>query len=112
MNVLTTAILKNSVNSTRIRTIEEIKRRLFFTAEDKLLALFEEERKKEKSIICSYKPWLIAKLAVFICTKPKNSASIGIAGETASGKSTITQDIIEMIDLFAQKHSLGNLVIV
>ena len=37
-------------------------------------------------------------------------ASIGIAGETASGKSTITLDIIDTIELFANVFNLGRVI--
>ncbi len=37
-------------------------------------------------------------------------ASIGIAGETASGKSTITKDLIETIESFATEFSINDVI--
>ena len=66
--------------------------------------IFETEMKSSDSIILDYKPDVIRKMAEFISQKTNRSASIGIAGETASGKSTITLDIIETINAFATEY--------
>lgn len=66
--------------------------------------------KSSDSIIISYKPEIIKRIASFMSNKIKRSASIGIAGETASGKSTITLDIIETINAFATEYDSENVV--
>ena len=69
--------------------------------ESKLFKIFEDEINSPQSVLLSYKPQAIRKMAQFISGEISRSASIGVAGETASGKSTITLDIIETIEVFA-----------
>ncbi len=78
--------------------------------EHHLFYIFETEMKSSDSIIISYKPEIIKRIASFMSNKIKRSASIGIAGETASGKSTITLDIIETINAFATEYDSENVV--
>lgn len=78
--------------------------------EEKLKKIFEEELKSEGSILISYKPSVISKLAKYLSGHISRPASIGIAGETASGKSTITLDIIETIKSFATEFEIENAV--
>ena len=66
--------------------------------------------KSSDSIIISYKPEVIKRIASFLSQNTKRSASIGIAGETASGKSTITLDIIETINAFATEYESENVI--
>ena len=63
--------------------------------EERLKKIFEDELKSEDSILVSYKPAIISKLAKYLSGNVSRPASIGIAGETASGKSTITLDTIK-----------------
>lgn len=78
--------------------------------EFRLKQIFEEELKSEDSILLSYKPEVISKLARYISGHVTRPASIGIAGETASGKSTITYDIIDTINSFSEENNLENLI--
>lgn len=78
--------------------------------EFRLKHIFEEELKSEDSIILSYKQEVISKLARYISGHVARPASIGIAGETASGKSTITYDIIDTINAFSQEYKIDNLI--
>jgi len=78
--------------------------------EEKLKKIFEEELKTEDSILISYKPSIISKLAKYLSGHITRSASIGIAGETASGKSTITLDIIDTIKSFATEFEIENAI--
>lgn len=75
-----------------------------------LLRIFDEELNSENPVLLNYKPSAIKKLARFLTGEIKRSASVGIAGETASGKSTITLDIIETIELFANVFGLGRVI--
>ena len=72
--------------------------------------IFETEMKSSDSIILDYKPDVIRRIAAFLSGMIKRSASIGIAGETASGKSTITLDIIETINAFATEYEAKDIV--
>lgn len=78
--------------------------------ENKLNKIFEEELNSEGSILVSYKPAIISKLAKFLSGYINRSASIGLAGETASGKSTITLDIIDTIKSFATEFEIENAI--
>lgn len=78
--------------------------------EIRLKNIFENELKSNDSVLVSYKPEVISKLAQYISGKITRPASIGIAGETASGKSTITLDIIDTINAFADKEKLENVI--
>ncbi|MGN0031725.1 MAG: uridine kinase [Candidatus Gastranaerophilaceae bacterium] len=78
--------------------------------EEKLKKIFEEELKSDGSILLSYKPSIISKLARFLSGHITRPASIGIAGETASGKSTITLDIIDTIKSFATEFEIEDAI--
>lgn len=80
------------------------------TVELQLLKIFEDEVNSENSVILDYKPAAVRKLARFLTGEITRSASVGVAGETASGKSTITLDIIDTIELFANVFSLGRVI--
>ena len=99
-------ILKSNITETTVYEREKD----FFEVQRQLFSLFEEEEKRENSILCSYSNQVISKIASFICSDTKNSASIGIAGETASGKSTIAYDIIDCLNQYAQAKNLAGIV--
>lgn len=92
----------NKYTTSPVRDINSIEVQLF--------RIFEEEMNAEAPVILSYKPQAIHKLAKFLSGDVKRSASVGIAGETASGKSTITLDIIDTIELFAKVFNAGNVI--
>ena len=100
-NVKETDKFNNKYTSSPLKNDSEI--------EKELLALFKEEKEKG-SVILDFKPVAIYKLAKFITGEITRSASIGIAGETASGKSTITLDIIDTIENFAEKFSIKDTI--
>ena len=78
--------------------------------EQSLHYIFETEMKSSDSIILDYKSDVIHRIAEFLSGKITRSASIGIAGETASGKSTITLDIIETINAFTTEYDAQDLI--
>ncbi len=78
--------------------------------ESYLRNIFETELNSENSILLDYKPEIIKKIAYYITGAINRPASIGIAGETASGKSTITLDIIDAINVFASKYAYDNVI--
>ena len=78
--------------------------------EMQLLKIFEDEINSENPVILDYKPAAIRRLARFLTGEITRSASVGVAGETASGKSTITLDIIDTIELFANVFNLGRVI--
>ena len=75
-----------------------------------LQVIFEKELKAEGSILVSYTPFVIKKIAAYLSGRIKMPASIGIAGETASGKSTITMDLIDTIESFVTEFNIDDVI--
>lgn len=78
--------------------------------EDYLFNIFEKELNEPNSVLLSYKPFVIKKIAAYISGKIQMPASIGITGETASGKSTITMDLIETIESFGTEFGIPDII--
>ena len=78
--------------------------------EERLKKIFEDEKKSEGSILIDYNPQVLSKLAKYLSGHISRPASIGIAGETASGKSTITLDIIDTIKSFATEFEIEDAI--
>ena len=72
--------------------------------------VFEKELKAKDSVLVSYNPFVIKKIAGYLSGRINMPASIGIAGETASGKSTITMDLIDTIESFATEFNIDNAI--
>jgi len=77
---------------------------------DRLFRLFDKELKSPNSIFIKVNDNVISKIADFISGDIKRSCSVGIAGETASGKSTVAFDVISKIQDFADSHNLSNVI--
>ena len=78
--------------------------------EMRLNKIFFNEIHSKNPVILSVKPDVIKKISRFISGELRRSCAIGIAGETASGKSTIALDIIDTINMFAKEYCLENAV--
>lgn len=78
--------------------------------EEKLKKIFDDELNSTGSILVSYKPSVLSKLAKYLTGNINRPASIGVAGETASGKSTITLDIIDTIKSFATEFEIEDAI--
>lgn len=78
--------------------------------EKKLNQIFADELNSSDSIFKSVSDNAIRKMALFLSGCKGRACSIGIAGETASGKSTITLDIINTIEVFAQEYCIENAI--
>ena len=106
----------NSIHKTKGKTEHSVKKYVsvpdlrLAEIEIRLKNIFEEELKSKNSIIISYKPEIISKLARYISGHINRPASIGIAGETASGKSTITMDIIDTLNSFSSEFDIDNII--
>lgn len=81
-----------------------------FYLEKLLQNLFQEEMACQNSIFKKVNPNAIHKMALFMSGKINRACSIGIAGETASGKSTITYDIINTIQNYAEQAGINNAI--
>ena len=96
---------KNALNKQPDRNV------IFFQLMEKRLnKIFKDEMNSSSSIFKFVSDSAVHKMALFLCGIKKRSCSIGIAGETASGKSTITFDIINTLEVFAQEYCLNNVI--
>ncbi len=75
-----------------------------------LSRIFEKELATEGSVLLAYNPFVVKKIAGYLSGRIKMPASIGIAGETASGKSTITKDLIDTIESFATEFGVDDVI--
>lgn len=82
----------------------------FQLIEKRLNKIFKDEMNSSDSIFKFVSDSAIHKMALFLSGIKKRSCSIGIAGETASGKSTITLDIINTLEVFAQEYCLNSII--
>lgn len=78
--------------------------------EKRLHEIFLEDAESESPIFKKVAKATIHKMALFISGSIKRSCSIGIAGETASGKSTIAYDIINTIQDFADYYKIDDAI--
>ncbi len=78
--------------------------------EKRLNKIFFDEVNSSDSIFKKVSNNAIRKMALFLSGQIKRACSIGIAGETASGKSTIAYDIIETIQSFADEYRIKNVI--
>lgn len=83
---------------------------LFLYVEKRLNQIFLDEMNHKNSIFRKVKSAAIQKMALFLSNNITRSCSIGIAGETASGKSTIALDIINTIQSFAEEYCIENAI--
>jgi len=77
---------------------------------EQLNLIFENYEKQETPVFLFVKEGLIEKIAYFLAGFSQRSISVGIAGESASGKSTIAIDMIECIEHFEKKYKMNNLI--
>lgn len=97
----------NDQQINKYMTFETLKSK---TIEDSIREIFETEMESADSVIIDFKPGVIKRIAACIDTASTHATSIGIAGETASGKSTVTLDIIETVNAFATEYEIENIV--
>lgn len=83
---------------------------LFIYIEKRLNQIFFNEMNSDNSIFRKVKSSAIQKMALFLSNNITRSCSVGIAGETASGKSTIALDIINTIQGFAEEYCINNAI--
>lgn len=103
-NTLTYTEISNKNNFLQ----SDINVRLFI--EKKLKQIFAEEQSSPNSIFRKVKSSAIEKMALFLSGTTTRSCSIGIAGETASGKSTIAFDIIDTVKVFADEYCIQDAI--
>lgn len=78
--------------------------------EKRLNEIFSSEINRENSIFRKVKHSAIHKMALFLSGSITRACSIGLAGETASGKSTIAFDIINTVESFANEYFIKNAI--
>ena len=104
-------LLKDNIKTQNVRIVNNpIIDSKYKTIEHRLMKIFQDEMSKTESAIVRYNPEIISKAAMFLSGMIPRSAALGIAGETASGKSTVTFDIIETLELFSKEFEIENIV--
>ena len=78
--------------------------------EGRLRNIFHDELSSENSIFIKVSDKAVHKAALFLSGSNERHCAIGIAGETASGKSTIAYDIISTLEKFASEYNIQNLI--
>lgn len=92
-------IASNPIYGTRLQRLEK-----------ELTDLFLNEIHSKDSIFVSVAPDVIKRAATFLSGIACRPVAIGVCGETASGKSTIVLDSIEVIKDFADEFLLENVI--
>ena len=82
----------------------------FQKLEKSLNDLVLKELNSERPIFIKVSPNVVKKAAMFLSGMVYRPVSIGVCGETASGKSTIVLDSIEILENFSSEFLLKNLV--
>lgn len=95
---------------TSLKCLGNDEKNLLLYIEKRLNKIFQEEIESYDSIFCKVSERVIHRMALFLSGIKTRSCSIGIAGETASGKSTIALDIINTLETFAQEYCVENLI--
>lgn len=78
--------------------------------EIKLNKLFHDELRSSNSIFLKVSDRVVHLAALFLSGCTSRPCAIGIAGETASGKSTIAYDIISTLENYAAKNNIENVI--
>ncbi len=82
----------------------------FQKLEKALNDLFLKELNSFDSIFVKISPDVVKKIAMFLSGLAFRPAAIGICGETASGKSTIVMDSMELVEEFAKEFLTENVI--
>jgi uridine kinase len=104
--------MQNTITKTysHLRTEKVGNMTLLQKIERQLNNLFRDELNSSNSIFLKVSDKAVHKMALFLSGGFSRSCSIGIAGETASGKSTIAYDIIETLENFANEFRINDLI--
>lgn len=78
--------------------------------EKQLKQFFTDDMNSSNPIFLKVSDKAVHKAALFLSGCSARPCSIGIAGETASGKSTIAYDIIETLEAFAEEYKIFDLI--
>lgn len=91
--------VSNPVHSSRFEKLEK-----------SLNDLFLKELNSQNSIFIKISPHVVKKAAMFLSGLALRPVSIGVCGETASGKSTIVLDFLQILENYTQEFMTDNLV--
>ena len=78
--------------------------------EKQLKQIFTDDMNSSAPIFLKVSDRAVHKAALFLSGCNTRPCSIGIAGETASGKSTIAYDIIDTLEAFADEYKIFDLI--
>ena len=103
-------VKKENTNAKRNCVSNPIHESRFQKLEKALNDLFLRELNSPKSIFIKISPNVVRKAAMFLSGMSFRPAAIGICGETASGKSTIVLDAIEIVENFTREFLNANAI--
>lgn len=104
-----TVVADANVENTQLNCVSNpIYHSRFQKLEKSLNDLFLKELNSSDSIFINIKPHVVKKAAMFLSGIAFRAAAIGVCGETASGKSTVVKDSMEIIQNFCHKFLLKN----
>lgn len=102
-----TTVAEVSVENVKLNCVSNpINHSRFQTLEKALNDLILKELNSADSVFINISPTIVKKIAMFLSGMTSRPAAIGVCGETASGKSTIVLDSIDVIECFHQEFSL------
>lgn len=104
-------IAEVNVENTQLNCVSNpIYQSRFQKLEKSLNDLFLKELNSPDSIFISIAPNVVKRIAMFLSGMVFRPVAIGVCGETASGKSTIVLDSIEIIENFAKEFLTKNII--
>lgn len=94
--------VESGIHTLQSQIIDEI--------EKKICAILDEDKKLESPVFLFVKKNVPKRMAQFIAGAHSRPVAVGIAGQSASGKSSIANDIIEAIENFQDKNNLPEII--
>ena len=100
-------LISNSLQLERVKNFNEAK---FEFILDELHSIFSNYCSNETPVFLFVREGIPEKIAYFMSGMSQQRVSIGVAGESASGKSTFALDMIDSIENFREKYNLENVI--
>jgi uridine kinase len=96
-----------SNNVVDFKSITTVEFDILSTIENEIYRIIENDKKLVNPVFLFVQDGIVSKIASFLAGQIKRPVSVGIAGSTASGKSTFAFDVIDSLLQFQDKHSLN-----
>lgn len=107
---MVTIISREVVNSIKSDSNSLASDEVALSIEEKIYRIIKEDEKLDKPVFLFIKNSVIQKLTNFLAGNMKRPVSVGIAGQSASGKSTIAQDVIDSLISFQNSKKIPAII--